>query len=162
MTPIAIHPIIFYLFVFCMLMIFAYSIAISWMHFSKSFKDVVLFIDAQNRWDLRYVNLKGTEEIAYQGGTYVVKGNFVPPLNKSGKALFKFSVNNPQPETLAHSPAKEIDSKTIMSIINNKLVQILMSLQSSFVAMQWIMLIASCVGAIASSLVALKAFGVIK
>lgn len=163
MNPISIHPIIFYLFVFVAFLMTVYAIMISWIYFSRWFKDAFLFIDAQNRWEIIYANPKNADEMEHNGSEYMLKAeNFKPPLNKSGKALYKFSADNPQPESLSHTPAKEVSGKTIMAIVNNKLVQILMSLQSTFMNLQYIMLICSIISAIASALVALKIFGIIK
>jgi hypothetical protein len=161
MTPVSIHPIIFYLFLFTCFLVVGYAAVISWIYFSKWFKDVALFTDAQNRWSLHYFNSKGLDDIEYDEGTYLLKG-ITAPLNKDGKALYKFSTGNPKPESLTHIPAKDIDSKTISSVINNKLVQLLMSLQSGFMTLQYIMLICTVISAIASALTALKIFGVIK
>jgi len=162
MVPIALHPIIFYLFVFTAFMLLAYGVVISWFYFSKWFKDVILFVDKQNRWKFVYADTTGKEQVEYADGVYMLNRDKSPPLNKSGKALFKFSVGNPQPESITHIETKEIDSKTIMSIINNKLVQILMSLQSGFMTVQYIAVICAIVSAIASTLTALKVFGIIK
>jgi hypothetical protein len=161
MTPIVIHPIIFYLFIFTAFLLLVGCVVLAWLYFSKWFKDVAIFTDAQGRWDLKYIDATGVDEIEYNDGTYITKGA-TPPLNKSGKALFKFSVGNPKPESLTFQKSGEIDSKTISSVINNKLVQILMSLQSSFVTLQYIMLVCTVVSAIASVLTALKMFGIIK
>ncbi len=161
MTPISIHPIIFYLFVFTSFLLLVGCVVLAWLYFSKWFKDVAIFTDAQNRWSLKYIDATGVDEIEYDGGTYITKG-VTPPLNKGGKALFKFSVGNPKPESLTFRKSEEIDSKTISSVINNKLVQVLMSLQSSFMSLQYIMLICTIISAVASVLVALKMFGIIK
>ena len=131
------------------------------MYFSKWFKDIIIFVDKQDRWALKYVNAKGLDEIHHDEATYFVKGA-KPPLSSGGKALFIFSEGNPNPKSLAHSEAKDIDGKTIMSIVNNKIMQVLMSLQGGFMSMQYITVIASCISALASVLVALKMFGVIK
>lgn len=162
MNPVTLSPFVFYLFSSFIFLLMCYSAVMTIIYFWRNFKDVVIFTDSQNRWDIKYINTKGLDEINYKGGTYILNGHFTAPLNKSGKALFKFSENNPEPESLTHTPAKEIDSKTIMAIINNKLVQLLMSLQSNFMNLQYIMLLASCVSAIASILSVLKLFGVIK
>lgn len=161
MQPIQLHPILFYFFIVMLFFVFTYAVMISWFYFSKWFKDVVLFIDAQNRWNLMYFKSRDADEIEYLGGSYVTKG-ISPPLSKGGKALYMFSVGNPKPIQVLHKDAEQISSQTISSIINNKLVQVLMSLQSSFMNLQYIMLGASVVSAICSVFIILKVYGVIK
>lgn len=162
MADFVIPQFIFYIFISFVILIMAYAAVISFIFFSRWWQDIIIFLDAQNRFSLKYANVGKSEEINHNDGKYITKSVEPVPLNKSGRALFIYSENNPEPMILKHKSAATMDSKTIMSIVNNKLIQMLMSLQSSFMTLQYMITICSVISAVAGVFVALKVYGIIK
>lgn len=95
-----------------------------YIYFRRYLKDVIMFIDKNNRWSLIYMKIKGLTEIKIGKRIYELVEN-CGLLNHKGKAFYVFAENKPQPMKLNYNTSKWLDSESLMSIINNKLVRMI-------------------------------------
>ena len=86
--------------------------------------DLMLMIDKNNRWTLINQNFSGKTETKVKDKAYFLQEK-CGLVNKRGKALYVFAQNKPQPLQLDYNKSKWLDSKSLMAIINNKLVQMI-------------------------------------
>lgn len=122
MTDVSIPIWLFWSFITFFMLVLAgwvWTFAYYWL---KSNQDKIIFIDKNNRWSDYSVNLKGMKEIKVGTKSYILSDNASLP-NVKGKILYIFSENNPMPLKIEHKKAEWLDSDTLMSVINNEIVQ---------------------------------------
>lgn len=160
MTPITLHPIIFYFLLFMMSVLavaFVY-ILIEYMKIHK--KDTIILIDKSNRWKEIKDNVGGLTSYTHEEKKYLLADN-CSLLNKKGKSLFIFSENKPAPLKLSYNESKWLTSESMMSILNNDLIQKLVSTTNDFKdGLIMFGAIGGMIAGIASVVVMLKQFGV--
>ena len=120
MTPIALHPVIFYMMIGFLVMMSGMAIYCLWLVIKNIILDTIIFIDQSDRWTLIKDKIGNTPIYTHNNKKYVI-GEAI--LNRKGKALYVFSVNKPNPMAISYNQAKWLDSGSLMSVINNKLVQ---------------------------------------
>ena len=161
MTPIAVHPIIFYslLGMMILLMMVIFYIIIKW--WQTKIADYMIFIDKSNRWSMVRDTLKDTDTYSFKNKKYFLT-NESGLLTSRGKALYVFSENKPQPMKLEYNNAKWLTSDSMMSIINNKLIQKLVRTEDPFFDKLILFgAIGGLIAGMASILILLKQFGVL-
>lgn len=158
MKPIVIHPIIFYLFLFMMFTIFCAFLWFVWAFIKRYVRDTLIFLEKTNRWKIIYDKIGSNPFYTYKNKKYVTNEGI---LNRKGRALFVFSEGKPNPMEVKYNNTKWLSSDSLMSIINNKLVQQLVKTSDDFKD-KLIMFgaIGGILACIASILILLKTFGV--
>lgn len=133
-------------------------------------------------YNRQYINLKKDLQLIFlKNGRYTIinkeikDGKFefsknkysVPegkmPLNKWGKSLSINSEGKIAPATLSYNEQKWLDIKTLTAMLNNELLQEIFKPKDKFIDILIIVCcFASVIGGIASVMVALKFYGVVK
>lgn len=154
------------LYVYCALAAFLALIGfILFMYFitlSREKKDMVIIIDNADRWALHYEKLKDMDKLKLGDEVYFL-GDKNAKLSAKGRALYIFSKGKPAPLHISYNKAEWLDSKSLMSAINNELIKMMVKPAESF--KDQLMLFGALGGilaGIASVLILLKQFGVIK
>lgn len=123
-------------------------------------KDVVIFIDKSNRWKMLYDSVAGKTEFSYKEKKYLLADN-CSLLNHKGKSLFIFSENKPAPLKLEYNKSTWLTSESIMSILNNDLIQKLVRTSDAFKDTLILFgAIGGMIAGISSIVIMLKQFGV--
>lgn len=160
MTPISLHPLIFYFLLFLMVIFAAGFIWILWEYWKIYIRDTLIFIDKSNRWEVVKDKIRGLTSYTHNQKKYLLADN-CSLLNKKGKSLFIFSENKPAPMKISYNESKWLTSESIMSILNNTLIQKLVktsdSLKDNFIL---IGAVGGMIAGIASIVILLKQFGV--
>ena len=161
MELISIHPLIFY-FLLLMMAVFAFGFCwIVWLWWKEKKLDVLLFIDKSNRWSMVRDKLTGMSSYSYRQKKYMLADN-ASILNSKGKSLFVFSENKPAPLVLKYNESKWLSSDSIMSILNNDLIQKLVKTGDSIKdGLILFGAIGGMIAGIASIVIMLKQFGVL-
>lgn len=160
MTPIALHPILFYFLLFLMVLFASGFLWILWEYWKILRKDTLIFIDKSNRWNEIKDNVRGMTSYTYLQKKYMLADN-CSLLNKKGKSLFIFSENKPAPLKLGYNESKWLTSESIMSILNNDLIQKLVKTSDAFKdSLILFGAIGGLIAGIASIVILLKQFGV--
>ena len=159
MVPIQIHPILFYFFLGFAVLMSGLAVYFLYLIISNIIKDTIIFIDQSDRWYMIKDKIGNSALYTYNNKKYAL-GEAI--LNRRGKALYIFSVNKPSPMSISYNKAKWLSSESLMSVINNKLVQQLVkttdSLKDSLLLFG---AIGGMIAGIASVIILLKTFGVI-
>jgi len=131
-----------------MFMLMSVIVYLLWTVIKRMFMDVIIFLDKNSRWRMKWCFLKG--QTRYKDGekTYYLHEK-AGLLSSGGKALYIFSENKPEPLMISFNKTSWLDSKSLTGIINNKLVQQIISPQDAFKDM--LILIGAC-GAIVAGL----------
>lgn len=159
MTPIALHPIIFYLFLFILVLFMGGFTWVLWLYLKLLFMDCIIFIDKSNRWLMIRDKLKDSSTYSYGGKKYIIGEGI---LNKRGKALHIFSENKPNALDIKYNTAKWLSSESLMSVINNKLIQQLVRTSDTFTDKLILFgALGGILAGISSAIILLKQFGVI-
>lgn len=156
------HPILFYIFI-AFTMITASFLIWSLLQLIKIYKkDILLFIDNTDRWSLIYDNVKGKDKYSYKKKSYFLLEN-KGKLNKKGKALYMFKENNPKPIEFKTGNTLGLSSESTMAIINNEIIKKLVQLTDK-ITEKLILYgsIGGIIAGIASVLILLKTFGILK
>lgn len=160
MEPISLHPILFYFLLFLMTIFAAGFIWILWEYWKIFIKDTIIFIDKSNRWVEIKENVRGMNSYTHLNKKYLLADN-CSLLNKKGKSLFIFSENKPAPMKLSYNESTWLTSESIMSILNNDLIQKLVktsdALRDGFILFG---AVGGMIAGIASIVILLKQFGV--
>ncbi len=160
MNPIALHPIIFYFLLF--FVVGFMSLCVWLILILQSYKkfDVMIFIDKSNRWSMVRAKLSELSSYEHKDKKYLLADDS-SLVNEKGKSLFVFSENKPAPMKLEYNDSKWLSSESIMSIINNDLIQKLVqtsnSLKDSLILFG---AIGGMIAGIASVIIMLRQFGV--
>ncbi len=161
MTPITLHPIIFYFLLFLLLLFAAGFIWILLRYYKIFKKDMIIFIDKSNRWSAVYDSVAGKTSYTHLQKKYLLADD-CSMLNNKGKSLFVFSENKPAPLKLGYNESKWLTSESLMSILNNDLIQKLVrttdSLKDGLIMFG---AIGGLIAGISSIVIMLKQFGVI-
>jgi len=161
MTPIIIHPILFYIFLGFAVIISFYGVWITWIFIKRYVGDLLLFIDKTNRWKIVYEKLKGASEYTHNDKKYFLSDK-TAILNSKGKAFFIFSENKPEPMKISYNDNKWVTSDSLLAIINNKLIQQLVKTTSELEDKLILFgAIGGMIAGVSSVLILLKQFGVI-
>lgn len=133
---------------------------ILWEYWKIYIRDTLIFIDKSNRWDIVKDKIRGLTSYTYRQKKYLLADN-CSLLNKKGKSLFVFSENKPAPMKLGYNESKWLTSESIMSILNNDLIQKLVKTSDSFKdSLILFGAIGGMIAGIASVVIMLKQFGV--
>lgn len=150
---------IFLSFVFLLLGIIVFLI---WKYINQFISDKILFVDKNDRWSIYNVRLKGKTKIILHNKTYYLnpEGGI---LNHRGKALYVFSISNPIPLRLRFKESEWLDSESLTGVINNKMVQKILTPQDSFIdTLLLIGAIGGIIAGISGVIILLMQLGVIK
>lgn len=161
MQPILLHPIIFYFLLFfeLMLMGIIFYFIVRWYKMSKF--DSIIFIDRSNRWNLIRDKIGNSSTYNHDNKKYFVSED-TALLNKKGRSLYIFSEGKPQGFKIAYNKSQWLTSESMMSIINNKMIQKLVQTQDAmFDKLVLFGAIGGMLAGVASVLILLKQFGVI-
>lgn len=162
MKNVILHPIIFYLLLFWVVILTAVCFYLIIQIFKKFFDDYIIFIDPSGRFNILREKVKDETMFTYKDKQYVLTEDSAL-INKKGRVLYVYSENKPQPMHLAYNDVKWLNSESLMHVINNKLIQKLV--QTSDALLDKIMLFGAIGGMIAgvsSALILLKTFGILK
>ncbi len=160
MEAITLHPLIFYFLLFLMIVFAVGFIWILWEYWKIFIKDTLIFIDKSNRWSMVKDKISGLNSYTHNQKKYMLADN-CSLLNKKGKSLFIFSENKPVPLKLSYNDNKWLTSESIMSILNNDLIQKLVKTSDSFKdGLILLGAIGGFIAGIASIVILLKQFGV--
>ena len=160
MTPINLHPILFYFLLFLMTAFAAGFIWILWEYWKLFIKDTLIFIDKSNRFNIVKDDVRGMNSYTYNEKKYMLADN-CSLLNKKGKSLFVFSENKPAPLKLSYNESTWLTSESLMSILNNDLIQKLVKTSDSFKdGLIMFGAIGGLIAGTASVVILLKQFGV--
>jgi hypothetical protein len=133
---------------------------ILWEYWKLFIKDTLIFIDKSNRWSIVKDNVRGMTSYSHLQKKYLLADN-CSLLNKKGKSLFIFSENKPAPLKLRYNASTWLTSESIMSILNNDLIQKLVKTSDSFKdSLIMFGAIGGFIAGIASVVILLKQFGV--
>lgn len=161
MNPIILNPFLFYFFIAVMLFLSAIALFFAKEYCKQFTHDLIIFLDKSNRWFFVREKLLGINKYKHHGKEYLLMEN-CGVVNTKGKALYMFSENKPQPMKLEYNNSKWVTSDSMMSILNNELIQKLVnpsnSLKDSLILFG---AIGGIIAGIASVLIMLKQFGVI-
>lgn len=80
--------------------------------------DKIIFINQDNRWEEKTLNLKGFDFLNLGNSTYELTPN-TALLNKRGKSLFIFSKNQPIPMGIKYRSWYDVDTKSLQAKIKN-------------------------------------------
>ena len=161
MKPVILHPFMFWLMIFYMVLFSAGFIWVGWILVRKYFYDTLIFIDKSNRWKLIRDRLLDSSTYIHNKKEYLLPDDS-SILSSQGRSLFIFSEGKPNPLKIGYNKAAWVSSDSMMSIINNKLIQKLVQLSDKF--RDNFLLIGAVGGMIAgisSIVILLKTFGVI-
>ena len=123
-------------------------------------KDVLVFIDKSNRFNLVYDSVRGINSYTYNEKKYLLADD-CSLLNNKGKSLFVFSENKPAPLKLTYNKSAWLTSESIMSILNNDLIQKLVRTTDAFKdSLILFGAIGGMIAGISSVVILLKVFGV--
>ncbi len=128
----------------------------------KSLKfDYLIFIDKANRWKI-VRDILGSSSIYTKDNRKYVISDDTGLLNKKGRSLYIFSEGKPQGLKFGYNTSSWLSSDSLMSVINNKLIQKLVQTSDAF-SDKLILFgaIGGMIAGIASVLILLKQFGVI-
>lgn len=161
MNPITLHPVILY-------SLSAFTIAgmagcgfLFWELVKKDKLDMAIFIDKSNRWSSLSRNLYGADKLKHKEREYLLAED-CGLINKKGKALYVFSENKPAPLKLRYNDSRWLSSESIMSILNNDLIQKLVRPTNALAdSLMLFGSIGGVIAGIASVLILLKQFGVL-
>lgn len=160
MTPISLHPFLFYFLLFLMIVFAVGFLWILWKYWKLFIKDTLIFIDKSNRFNIVKDNVRGMTSYTYLEKKYLLADD-CSLLNKKGKSLFVFSENKPAPMKLTYNNSKWLTSESIMSILNNDLIQKLVKTSDSLKdGLILFGAIGGLIAGIASVVILLKQFGV--
>ncbi len=154
------HPIIFYFLLFFMLCLAIFLVYFMIKYFNQFKMDTIILIDKSNRWSMIKEYLSELSKFKHKGKEYLLAEDS-SLVNKKGKALFVFSENKPAPLKLEYNHSKWLTSESIMSILNNDLIQKLVRTTGSL-ADQLILYgaIGGMIAGISSVVILLKVFEV--
>ena len=162
LKPIAVPSFFIYFALFIFVMMICLLLMIFFKFIKLTSTDKLIFIDKANRWNMLHVNLKNLDDYSYKNSMYFLtdKGSMT---NKKGKALYVFSEGKPEPMVISYNKNEWVTSESLMAIINNKLIQKLVQTSDSFkdTLLLWGS-IGGIMAGIASVLILLKQFGIIK
>lgn len=131
------------------------------MYFRLKWTDKLIFIDKSKRWWMLEKNIKQEEVINIDKMAYSTHKD-AALLNRKGKALFIFSVNNPLPMKLDWKSSEWLSSETLMNTINNELIKKLVQLESKIKDLFLLLgAIGGIIAGIASVIILLRTYGAI-
>ena len=93
-------------------------------------KDQLLLIDRNNRFRFVRQNLQGKKKLTLNNSSYYLAED-CGLLNKKGKVLYVFGEGKPQPLKIDYNKSKWLDGTTLLSMINNDLVQMMVKPKSA-------------------------------
>lgn len=147
---------VFILIIFSAVVFFAYKWAIQkWM-------DKIILIDKTNRWQLISTRLKGSTEFKFGKDEYnIIEDSTL--LNRRGKALLVYSKGKPTPMKLGYNMNRYLNNDSLKAVIKSKVLQKMLSSEDTLKdSLILIGSIAAILSAIASVVVLLKTFGILK
>lgn len=123
MQSYAVPAFLVYLTMFFILICLGTAIFFILRYISILKKDVIIFLDKNNRFNIKYGNVSG-DSIKDGKKTYYINRDG-SPINRKGKGLFIFSENRPEPLSIRYNKKSEwADSETLMSMINNDMAKV--------------------------------------
>lgn len=123
-------------------------------------KDMILFIDRNNRFSLFRTDFLGRKEIDIEGSKYFLNED-TSLLNKKGKALYVFSKGKPAPMKIEYNKTQWLDGKTLLAMINNDLVQMMVKPKNDMQILLTLGAIGGIIAGLSSVIILLNQLGVI-